>query len=90
MPKEDMTEVFIPALVAMLLRAEKLAERPLTKNEVLKIRDNATVISQPLSSMPVFLSKRGYHDLYAPEAWEEWQLYREGKLNLDIEPNENT
>jgi len=90
MSEENMTEVFIPALVAILVRAEKLAERPLTKNEVLKIRDTATVISQPLSSMPEFLAKRGYHDLYAPEAWEEWQLYREGKLNLDIQPNENT
>jgi hypothetical protein len=90
MPEEKMTEVFIPALVAMLVRAEELAERPLTKDEVLRIRDDATVVVQPLSSMPEFLAQRGYHDLYPPEAWEEWQLYREGKLDLNIGSNENT
>ena len=90
MPEEKMTEVFIPALVAMLVRAEELAGGPLTKDEVLRIRDNATVVVQPLSNMPEFLAQRGYHDLYAPEAWEEWQLYREGKLDLNIDSNENT
>ena len=45
-----MTEVFIPALVAMLVRAEKLAERPLTKDEVLRIRDDATVVVRLLGS----------------------------------------
>ncbi|MCP3671934.1 MAG: hypothetical protein GY814_16190 [Gammaproteobacteria bacterium] len=90
MMEEKTTEVYIPALVALLARAEKLAERPLTKDEVLRIRDNATVVTQALSAMPEYLKSRGYHDLYAPEAWEEWQLYREGKLNLDIENSENT
>ena len=84
MSEEKQVEVFIPALVALLLRAEKLAERPLNENEVLKIRDGATVIIQPLSSMPAFIKKRGYHDIYAPDAWKEWQLYRQGKLNLDV------
>ena len=85
MNEEQTFQVFIPALVALLVRAEKLAERPLTKEEVLKIRDDATVVEQQLSSMPAFLKERGYHDLYAPEAWEEWQMYREGKLDLNVE-----
>lgn len=89
MSDEEMVEVFIPALVALLTRAEELAKRPLKKEEVLRIRDKATVVSQPLSSMPDFLKQRGYHDLYAPEAWEEWQAYREGKLDLSINEDEN-
>ena len=83
-------EVYIPALVALLTRAEKLAERPLTQKEDLRIRDKAATITQPLSAMPELLKQRGYHDLYAPEAWEEWQLYRAGKLDLSLGQSENT
>jgi hypothetical protein len=90
MNQEKMVDVYIPALVALLTKAEELAERPLSRDEVLRIRDNAATVSQPLSSMPSFLGQRGYHDLYAPEAWEEWQLYREGKLDLSLGKGENT
>ncbi len=72
-----MVEVFIPALVTLLVRAE----------EILRIRDNATVIMTPLSAMPALLKSRGYYDLYAPEAWEQWQLYREGELDLSVPEN---
>ena len=68
---------------------EELAQRPLTKEEVLRIRYKATVVAQPLSSMPEFLRQRGYHDLHAPEAWEEWQAYREGKLDPGINQDED-
>ncbi len=88
MTEEKMVEVYIPALVALLTRAEELAERELTKEEVLRIRDDSETVSQPLSAMPNFINQRGYHDLYAPEAWEEWQAYRLGKLDLSI--NEST
>lgn len=84
MTEEKMVEVYIPALVALLTKAEELAERELTKDEVLRIRDNSTTVNQPLSAMPNFIKQRGYHDLYAPEAWEEWQAYRLGKLDLSI------
>ena len=84
MSEEDMVEVFVPALVALLTRAEELATRPLKKEEVLRIRDKATVVTKPLSAMPEFLKHRGYHDLHAQNAWEEWQAYREGKLDLSI------
>ncbi len=85
-----MMDVYIPALVELLTRAEKLADRSLKKEEVLKIRDNATVVSQPLSSMPNYIASRGYHDLHAPECWEEWQLLREGKLDLSVAESEDT
>ena len=90
MSEEKMVEVFVPPLVALLTRAEELANRPLKKEEVLRIRDKATVVTQPLSAMPELLKERGYHDLYAPEAWEEWQAYREGKLDLNVNENENS
>ena len=90
MKQEKMVNVYVPALVALLTRAEELTKRPLSESEVLRIRDNAEKVSQPLSVMPAFLQQRGYHDLYAPEAWEEWQLYREGKIDLSIRECENT
>jgi len=87
MTEEKMVEVFIPALVTLLVKAEKLAKKPLSRKEVLQIRDNATVIVTPLSAMPALLKSRGYYDLYAPEAWEQWQLYREGELDLSVPEN---
>lgn len=53
MSHEKMIEVFVPALVTLLVHAEKFAKKPLSKEEVLQIRDNATVIVTPLSAMPV-------------------------------------
>jgi hypothetical protein len=90
MNQEKMVDVYIPALVALLTRAEELSKRSLSESEVLRIRDKAEKVSQPLSAMPAFLKQRGYHDLYAPEAWEEWKLYKEGKLDLSISEDENT
>ncbi|ENW94683.1 hypothetical protein [Acinetobacter dispersus] len=87
MSHEKMIEVFVPALVTLLVHAEKFAKKPLSKEEVLQIRDNATVIVTPLSAMPALLKSRGYCDLYAPEAWEQWQLYREGELDLSVPEN---
>ncbi|ENW22052.1 hypothetical protein L313_1198 [Acinetobacter haemolyticus CIP 64.3 = MTCC 9819] len=84
MTEEKMVEVFVPALVTLFIRAEEIAKRPLSKEEILRIRDSATVIMTPLSVMPALLKSRGYHDLYAPEVWEQWQLYREGELDLSV------
>lgn len=39
-----MVEVFVPALATLLVQTKKLAKKPLSKEEVLQIRDNATVI----------------------------------------------
>ena len=76
MTEEKIVDVYIPALVALLTRAETIAERPLTESEVIRIRDSASVVKQPLSAMPKFINQRGYHDIYAPDAWAEWQAYR--------------
>ena len=39
--------------------------------------------------MPTLLKNSSYNDLYAPEAWEQWQLHREGELDLSVPENEN-
>ncbi|MCH1924849.1 hypothetical protein L9G74_09655 [Shewanella sp. C32] len=82
--EDPMVEVFVPALVALLTRAEELAGRPLTENEVNNIRDKATKVSQPQTLIPALIQQRGYHDLYAPEAWLQWQLYKAGQLDLSV------
>lgn len=76
--------LFIPALVVLLKKAEKDAGRALTKDEVIKIRDDATVMMVPISEMPKFVRERGYHDLYEPEVWDEWEQYRNDKLDLSL------
>lgn len=68
--------VFMPALVAILLRAEKDSELALTKEQVLDIRDNATCIKMKLSRAIEMEEKRGYPDLAPEEVWEEWKKAR--------------
>ena len=64
MNQEKLVDAYIPALVALLTRAEQIAKRPLSETEVLRIRDRAIKVGQPLSGMPAFLKQRGYHDIY--------------------------
>lgn len=81
--------LFVPALVVLLKKAENDAGRALTKDEVIKIRDDATVMMVPISDMPKFIHERGYHDLYEPEVWDEWEQYRNGKLDLSLKNADN-
>ncbi|WP_417763665.1 hypothetical protein [Shewanella sp.] len=89
MSQEPMVDVFVPALVALLTQAEALVGRDLTENEVNNIRDKATKVSQPQALIPALLQQRGYHDLYAPEAWQQWQRYKDGQLDLSVDTNNN-
>ena len=76
--------VFIPALVAVLLRAEKDKELPLSEVEVTEIRDNATCKKVKLSEAIKINEDRGYEDIVAEEAWEEWKQAR-----LELYPEKN-
>ena len=87
---EEMQKVYIPALVALLTRAEELAGRPLKENEVLRIRDDANCIDYPAAAMPAFVEQRGYHDIHAPDAWEQWQQFKSGKLDLNLKSDGNS
>lgn len=64
--------VFIPALVALLINAEKKKGSPLTETEVLTIRDKAPCIALPISSAIELEAKRGYADIAAENCWSEW------------------
>lgn len=70
--------VFVPSLVTILLHQEKEKRSPLTEEEVLKIRDHATVIMLPLNVKVSFDQKRGYKDLNPNHCFEEWQEFRSG------------
>ena len=48
--EDDLVPVFIPALVALLIQAEELNGSPLTRNQVIAIRDNADCVMLPRSA----------------------------------------
>jgi len=79
---EELVPLFIPALSAILLAAEKQKGAPLTKEEVLDIRDNSTSIMSPKSMVKSMAEKRGYGDIDPENCWNEWQLLRK-TLNTD-------
>ncbi|WP_257638183.1 hypothetical protein [Janthinobacterium sp. UMAB-56] len=68
--------VFIPALVTVLLHAEKTLGRPLTEPEVIAIRDKAVCMAMPASQAEMMEAKRGYADIVAETVWPEWQSVR--------------
>ncbi|WP_242560011.1 MULTISPECIES: hypothetical protein [Pandoraea] len=68
--------VFIPALVTVLLHAEKAQGRPLTEAEVIAIRDTAVCMAMPASKAAMMEEKRGYPDIVAEAVWPEWQSAR--------------
>lgn len=73
---EELVLAFIPALVAVLLAAEREAGRPLTEAEVLDIRDGATCIAVRPEAMAAMAAERGYDDLDPELVWEQWQEAR--------------
>ncbi len=73
---EELRIVFVPALVALLTRAEHLKGEPLTRAEVLAIRDEAQCIALPASVAAAAEESRGYPDLDPEQAWEQWRAVR--------------
>jgi len=74
---EELVPVPVPALVAVLLRAEQDKGLPLTEGEVNEIRDKAVCIMMPISVRDRMAESRGYADLDPEYAWTQWQLARE-------------
>jgi len=74
--EDPVIPVFIPALVAMLLRAEKLKGSPLAQDEVIGIRDNAACMMMPASVKAKLDEKRGYADIDPERCWEDWVQFR--------------
>ncbi len=73
---EELIPLFIPSLSATLLASERKKGSPLTKQEVINIRDNSPTIMTPRSMIKAMAEKRGYEDIDPESAWEEWQLLR--------------
>lgn len=72
----ELTPVFMPSLVAMLLAAENKAGRALTREQVEAIRDESTCIAMKPRDAQQMERMRGYADLEPALAWEQWQIAR--------------
>lgn len=73
---EQLCLVFIPALVAILLKAEKDKGIPLTEDEVLEIRGSSTCMAVKFSDALRMDEERGYPDIVPEDAWNEWRNVR--------------
>jgi hypothetical protein len=60
----------------LLLRAENLNGSPLTRDEVVAIRDNAVCMMLPASVKAEMEKKRGYPDIDPERCWDEWLQFR--------------
>jgi hypothetical protein len=77
MPHEEaLIPSFIPALVAILYKAEQTYGQPLTREQVLAIRDASNVVMLPRDLVAKTAADRGYEDLDPKLAWEQWQEAR--------------
>ena len=65
--------VFTPALVAQLRHAESQAQEPLTRDQVMSIRDSAACIAMEPKDARTMERSRGYADLEPELVWEQWR-----------------
>jgi hypothetical protein len=70
--------LFVPSLAALLTRAEELKDAPLTKEQVLLIRDAAHVVVSPPQPASAVEKRRGYADVDPTNAWKSWKAIRGG------------
>ena len=70
--------VFVPPLSALLANKEEAKGKPLTREEVLEIRDSATCVAMSEEEAQQVESKRGYKDIDPANIWQEWQQVRKG------------
>jgi len=68
--------VFTPPLVDVLSALQTAQGRPLTEAEVLVARDGATCEWVPYSAALKLDESRGYHDIDAEHAWDDWVRLR--------------
>lgn len=62
-----------PSLVATLVNKERKKGAPLTKKEVLKIRDNTPSKMVTLAEKEAIENRREYEDIDPENVWKEWQ-----------------
>jgi len=93
MPTDDeqLVPVFIPALGPLLIRAEDLKGEPLSRDEVIRIRDKAACIMMRIEDARKLNESRGYRDIDPENCWFEWQqLRRELSRKPDLDPGPRT
>jgi hypothetical protein len=73
---EELVICPVPSLVATLLNRERTKGSPLTKEEVIQIRDNCEAIAVPRDVARQMDESRGYRDINPENCWEEWQQAR--------------
>nr|WP_154927735.1 hypothetical protein [Pantoea agglomerans] len=67
-----MIVLFIPSLISLLVSKAEEKGSPLTEEEVLAIRDNATAIVTDAEGVSAVAERRGYQDIDPEHCWEEW------------------
>lgn len=84
---EPLVPVFIPALGALLIRAEDLKGEPLSPDEVRRIRDQSACIMMKIKDARKLAESRGYRDIDPENCWFDWQhLRRELGRKPDLDP----
>ncbi|WP_303908721.1 hypothetical protein [Thiohalomonas denitrificans] len=76
MTDDELFPIPIPALVAVLLHKEREKGAPLSKSEVLEIRDNAECRMGTIHEVQALEESRGYTDIDPENVWEQWQEAR--------------
>jgi len=64
--------LFIPSLISLLVSKAEEKGSPLTEEEVLAIRDNATAIVTDAEGVLAVAERRGYQDIDPEHCWKEW------------------
>jgi hypothetical protein len=75
-PAPKLAPTFLPALVVLLAALEQKEARPLTQDEVLKVRDEAACMAMDHADVRQLVRSRGYADIDPELAWEQWQVLR--------------
>lgn len=75
---EGLSLVFVPALAALLARAQKLNGAALIEPQVLAIRDGSYVMVVHHDAARSVEEKRGYADIDAADAWASWLRLGDG------------
>ena len=76
MSDDPLIPVYMPSLRVLLAHDEAEKGSPLTREEVLAIRDEAETVMLPRSKLIEIASRRGYADIDPERAYEEWQILR--------------
>jgi uncharacterized protein YegJ (DUF2314 family) len=87
MSDEELVPLFIPALCALLVSVEDKKGSPLNEEEVLAIRDDASVMMVTKTHAEAMAESRGYSDIDPQNCWYDWQMIRrEMGRKPDLDP----